>query len=36
MRKSAIVLCTSNVAVKQWCSEFHRWCTVKPKSLICQ
>jgi DNA excision repair protein ERCC-3 len=35
MRKSAIVLCTSNVAVKQWCNEFNRWSNVKP-SLICQ
>ena len=34
IKKRAIVLCTSTVAVEQWCSEFRRWCNVDPSSVI--
>ena len=29
IKKRTIVLCTSGVAVEQWCSEFKRWCQIE-------
>jgi DNA excision repair protein ERCC-3 len=33
IKKRAIVLCTSNIAVEQWRNEFRRWCDVDPNLI---
>lgn len=33
IKKRTIVLCTSGVAVEQWCSEFARWCMIDPRLI---
>eukprot|EP00045_Choanoeca_perplexa_P018212 m.282379 g.282379 ORF g.282379 m.282379 type:complete len:832 (+) comp17748_c0_seq1:141-2636(+) len=33
IKKRAIVLCTSNIAVEQWRNEFRRWCDIDPNLI---
>lgn len=35
MKKRAIVVCTSGVAVEQWRSEFLRWCDIERERVCC-